>query len=115
MTRDEIEKISAVEPYCFETDREERWYEIGCIDGLKAADAEPNLESLWHDASEEPQYKNKRILSYSEHFDYFFTEFPNYLMVKDGGQNKDWETAVLRNKISKWAYESDLLPKGGEK
>ena len=51
MTREEIDKLSAVEPYCFETNREERWYEIGCIDGLKAADAEPNLERLWHDVS----------------------------------------------------------------
>lgn len=60
MTREEIEKFSEVEPYCFETDREARYYDIGCykmgcIDGLKAADAEPNLESLYHDASEEPK------------------------------------------------------------
>ena len=102
MTREEIEKLSVVGPYCFETDREERWYEIGCIDGLRAADAEPNLKSLWHDASEEPQYKNKRILAYSEYYDYPFAEFPNYLIVKDGGQNKNWEAAVLRNRITRY-------------
>ena len=83
---------------------------MGCIDGLKTADADPNLESLWHDANEEPQYKDKRILVYSEYFDYSLTDFPNYLMMKDGGQNKDWGTVVLRNKISKWAYVSDLFP-----
>ena len=55
MTRDEIEEFSGVELNCFETDREEDWYKIGCIDGLKAADTEPNLASLWHDASEEPR------------------------------------------------------------
>lgn len=115
MTREEIEKLSAVEPYCFETDSEKRWYEIGCIDGLKAADAEPNLEILWHDANEEPQYKNKRILCYSEYFDFFNIDFPSYLMILYGGQNDDWETVVLRKKISKWAYISDLLPKGGER
>ena len=54
MTREEIEKLWVVEPYCLETDEEERWYKIGCIDGLNAADTEPNLESLWHDACEEP-------------------------------------------------------------
>ena len=74
-----------------------------------------DLSKIWHDASEEPKDKNERILCYSDYFDYFFTESPNYLMVKDGGQNKDWETVVLRNKISKWAYTEDLLPKGGEK
>ena len=115
MAREEIEKFSVVEPYYFETDIEKRWYEIGQINGLRDADAEPNLESLWHDASEEPQDKNKRILSYSEYFDCFFLDFPNYLMIKDGGENKDWETVVLRNKMSKWAYTEDLLPKGGKK
>ena len=115
MTREEIEKLSVVEPYRFESQFEEIWYKVGCIDGLKAADAEPNLEILWHDATEEPQYKNKRILAYSEYFDRFFVDFPSYLMIKDGGQFKNWETVVLRNKISKWAYISDLSPKGGER
>ena len=79
--------------------------------GAKWADEHPNLESLWHDASEEPQYKNKCILIYSEYFNYSFTDFPNYLMIKEGGQNKDWGVVVLINKISKWAYIDDLLPK----
>ena len=46
MTREEIENLSAVEPYYFETDIEKRWYEIGYINGLRDADTEPNLESL---------------------------------------------------------------------
>ena len=94
--------------------REQRDWSKFKLECLKAADAEPNLESLWHDATEEPQYKNKRILAYSEYFDRFFVDSPSYLMIKDGGQFKNWETVVLRNKISKWAYISDLFPKGGE-
>lgn len=43
MTRVEIEEFSGVELNCFETDREEDWYRIGCIDGLASADKEPNL------------------------------------------------------------------------
>ena len=35
MTREEIEQLNDVRPYCFETDMEEDWYKIGCIDGLK--------------------------------------------------------------------------------
>ena len=62
MTREEIEQLNEVEPYCFENAREEIWYEIGCIDGLKAADAEPNLESLWHDASEEPKDNSEIVI-----------------------------------------------------
>ena len=85
------------------------------LHGAEWADKHPNLERLWHDATEEPQYNNKQILSYSEDFDYFFMDFPNYLKVKGGGQDKTWGTVVLRYKISKWAYIDDLLPKGGEK
>lgn len=70
-----------------------------------------DLSQVWHDASEEPQDKGKPILSYSEYFDYLFIEFPNYLMTKYGGQNNNWETVVLRNRISKWVYVRDLLPK----
>ena len=115
MTREEIEKLSAVEPFCIVTDEEERWYEVGCIDGLKAADAEPNLECLWHNASEFPNDQDEYTLCYSEYYDCFFMETPKYLMKKDGGQTNYWETVVLVNKISKWAYVKDLLPKGGKK
>lgn len=29
MTRQEIEQLNEVEPYCFETDREEQWFNEG--------------------------------------------------------------------------------------
>ena len=74
MTREEIEQLNEVEPYCFENAREEIWYVIGCIDGLKAADAEPNLESLWHNASEEPKENSEIVIADTEgelrHIDY---------------------------------------------
>ena len=41
MTREEIEQLNEVEPYCFETDREEIWFKIGLQEGLKAADDNP--------------------------------------------------------------------------
>ena len=34
MTREEIEQLNEVEPYCFETDREEQWYRVGLQEGL---------------------------------------------------------------------------------
>ncbi len=43
--------------------------------------ADKHPVNAWHDASEEPQDKNERILSYSEYFDCFFLDFPNYLMI----------------------------------
>lgn len=43
MTRQEIEQLNEVEPYCFETDREEQWYRVGLQEGLSIADANPKL------------------------------------------------------------------------
>ena len=45
MTREEIEQINEVEPYCFETYREEQWFNFGLQEGLKVADANP--KSPW--------------------------------------------------------------------
>lgn len=45
MTREDIEQLNVVEPYCFETDREEQWYNIGLKDGLVIADNNP--KSPW--------------------------------------------------------------------
>ena len=45
MTREEIEQLNEVEPYCFETDREEQWFNVGLQYGLDVADANP--KSPW--------------------------------------------------------------------
>lgn len=45
MTREEIEQLNEAEPYCFETDREEQWYNVGLQQGLATADANP--KSSW--------------------------------------------------------------------
>lgn len=45
MTREEIEQLNEVEPYCFETDREEQWFNIGLRYGLDVADSDP--KSPW--------------------------------------------------------------------
>ena len=91
----------------------ERIYEEGCYydpkdcfeEGAEWADEHPNLESLWHDASEEPQ-ESMNILCLS----------------KKGSINlvsnlNEWLYNWLKNEsnLDKWAYVSDLLPKGGKK
>lgn len=45
MTREDIEQLNVVEPYCFESDREEQWYNIGLKGGLEIADSHP--KSPW--------------------------------------------------------------------
>ncbi len=73
---------------------------VGFTDGALWADKNPDLSSLWHDASEEP------------------IEYP--ILCKDKLGNiwieyslNGWAECVEFNDIIQWAYISDLLPKGG--
>ena len=119
MTRDEIEEFSGVELNCFETDREEDWYKIGCIDGLKAADTEPNLASLWHGAHEEPKGDNWKILCVDVYDKCWVDNRVNAFLL----HNK-WDEYAAIELVKMWAYIDDLLYKqfgnseqlkGGEK
>ena len=107
MTRKKLEEIlSEIEPYCFETDREEEWYKMGCIDGLKAADAEPNLASLWHDANEEPKDDNWKILCVDIYNECWVESRINALL-----PHNNWDEYVAIELVKMWAYIDDLLPK----
>ena len=74
-------------------------------DGLGAADAEPNLARLWHDASEEPRYEEFLLGEDTDGFSIY----------RWCGQEDYWETFVNETGLSRWAYIEDLLPKGGKK
>ena len=77
--------------------------------GAMFADKNPDLSSLWHDASEEPK--------------------GTYIVLCDGLDNRQWVVDYLHIdmsyanwqdyayaiKVNRWAYISDLLPKGGER
>ena len=60
MTREQIEQLNELEPYCFETDREEQWYMVGLKEGLKAADANP--KSPWISVEDDLPYNHKKIM-----------------------------------------------------
>lgn len=45
ITREYIEQLNEVQPYCFESDREEQWFNIGLKYGLDIADSNP--KSPW--------------------------------------------------------------------
>lgn len=38
MTREEINELNVVEPYCVETDREEQWFNVGLKAGLNVGE-----------------------------------------------------------------------------
>ena len=110
MTRKKIEKFSIIKPDCFETDKEKIWFEIGCIDGLNAADEEPDTTKLWHDASEEPKEEEFILLEVintrSEEDEVkYFIEY-----------SRKWVVDSMKTEGFKchWVYVKDLLPKGGE-
>lgn len=60
MTREDIERLNDVEPYCFESDREEQWYNIGLKDGLEIADNDP--KSPWISANDKLPAKGGHYL-----------------------------------------------------
>lgn len=107
MTREDIEQLNVLVPYCFETDQEEHWYNIGLKHGLEIADEEPNLERLWHNANEKPHAK-KWLLVQLDKDDY------KILCLKDLYIELWCDWCKIFNFI-RWAYIDDLLPKGGKK
>ena len=107
MTRGEIEEFSGVELNFFETDREEDWCRIGCIDGVAAADKEPNLESIWHDVSEEPKLNQWFLAQIGD------GTFDTFVMAMS--KNQDWKEWANGINIKSWAYIEELLPKGDKK
>ena len=107
MTREEIEEFPRVKLNCFETDREEDWYTIGCIDGLEIADEEPNLERLWHDATTQHELNKWFLAQIGD------DAFDTFVMAME--KNQDWKNWSNGINIKMWAYIDDLLPKGGKK
>lgn len=66
-------------------------------------------EAIWHDASEKPQ-GSAAIL-------YLWHDEQGGMDVGIDGvfDDLEWKKFVEYNKITKWCYIDDILPKGGEK
>ena len=82
--------------------------------GARWADEHPNLESLWHNPSEEPLLEEVEIIFIDEQ------DFA-HISERNGGYfshtlvDYSWEEYVNSLKIKRWAYIKDLFSKGGEK
>ena len=61
LTREAIEQSNDVEPYCFETDREEQWFNVGLQYGLDVADSDPI--SPWISVDEDLPCNHEELLS----------------------------------------------------
>ena len=101
MTREE-ERIKQIEQFasqCYEDG--ERYSAF--ISGAIWADNNP--VKVWHDASEEPRY-NELMLG---------IDSDGVSLYKWCGQEDSWNAFCGITELLKWAYISDILPKGGEK
>ena len=61
LTREAIEKLNDIEPYCFETDREEQWFNIGLQYGLDVADSDP--KSPWISVKKDLPCNHEELLN----------------------------------------------------
>lgn len=65
--------------------------------------AEWRINSVWHDASEEPQKKGYILVQINN-------ECPIYVTWSINVNPIDWDKTVERTNAVKWAYIEDLLP-----
>lgn len=75
------------------------------LHGAEWSDKHP--KNVWHDASEEPRYEEFLLAEETD-------EFNIYKLCRQE-DNNSWELLVSAMGIIRWAYISDLLPKGDER
>lgn len=74
-----------------------------------AAWADKHPKNVWHDASEAPAFNSTQIVYQTKSGMCWFTSNQERYE-----HNWDWERMAAGFQIVRWAYMSDLLPKGGE-
>ena len=96
LTREDIEELNDIEPYCFETDREEQWFNVGLQYGLDVADANP--KSPWISVNDDLPCNHEELITtdgrYEKNTIYVITIDKygiiesNYMVLYDDGK---WE------------------------
>ena len=76
-----------------------------------------DLGSVWHNKEAKPEIKKLVVFQNEYYEDFFFTGFidpdmPDYVTLID--PHTDLDELCHLDKLIKWAYVDDLLPKGGE-
>ena len=115
MTRDEEIKCASKDYVNYLLDKQEYHNEDYTEDDIRQAfekgamfaDKNPDLSSLWHDASEEPKENSVILVQWNikgnSGYEFYYADSIN------------WDRFVEIYGVSIWAYITDLLPKGGEK
>lgn len=100
MTRQEIEQLNEVEPYCFETDREEQWYRVGLQEGLSIADANP--KSPWISVEDDLPCNYEELIDTTRHCTVSKDVIVRH---KDGSMTFE---RMIKNYKSQWIFLSDV-------
>ena len=90
MTRENIEQLNVVEPYCFESDREEQWYNIGLKHGLEIADNNP--KSPWISVKEDLPCNHPELMDgYIHTVRVFVSAHEDVLITRMIYRSRKWE------------------------
>ena len=96
MTREDIEQLNVLVPYCFETDQEEHWYNIGLKHGLEIADEHP--KSPWISVKDDLPYKHEK-LTHSNYTDRVLVlsrhGFSEVAFMTKIGDTWEWNTPIV--------------------
>lgn len=93
LTRENIEELNDIEPYCFETDREEQWFNVGLQYGLNVADANP--KSTWISVNDDLPCKHKELMENE-----YKTKKVLAVMRSDKSSSKNIEICYMTNQYS---------------
>lgn len=96
MTREQIEQLNELEPYCFENDREEQWYKVGLKDGLRTADANPK-SSPWISVKDDLPHYHKELMDPRE-------SLQTVLVIVWDGFSAKMDYMYYENKEWKWCH-----------
>ena len=78
-------------------------------EGAAWADKHPDISALWHPASEEPIVNSTQIVYQDKSgLCWFASNQERY------AYDWDWARMAAAFQMTRWAYITDLLPKGGE-
>lgn len=109
MTREEMIEIAALRIY-----PDDQAARLVFMAGAMFADSHPI--NVWHDASETPQANYKNIIYQTNYYsmqNVHITFIPTCLRSCKITSNS-WNEFIKDVNMRRWAYISDLLPKGGE-
>ena len=96
-----IQELNNCRPCTFDTTREKWWYEIGLIDGAKAADVKNSLNRQFNELCElrHSNANNLRVVAELQEFLPFSDTTPI---------TEDWLTAKFQNNADIWEYADEF-------